>query len=619
MFMKHKALIIRAVDFVIWIVSVLLAIWLVRYSVHRRFELNISLALVNAFVTCLVFEIARMYRYVWRYVNFRTIAKGVLCIVASGVIVVIPIILSRVWHIFKIGPGVYKILIVAVVTEIVAWCGSRICYLWLRKMLFTAKTKEIQPNAGSKKNLLIIGGGGAAKLFIEELTTSAISSMYEPVGILDDDATKIGRYIYNVKILGTTSDIKKVCDEKNVESILFAIYNISESKRRAILDECAEMTIPVKMLPHYGSFIRKGKKSLGVVRDVSINDLLGRENQHIDLPTLKKFIEGKTVMVTGGGGSIGGELCRQIIKYNPKLLVILDVYENTAYSVQQRLRRSGYTDFEVVIVSVCDIKQMDDVFAKYRPEIVYHAAAHKHVPLMEDCRIEAIKNNIFGTKNVVDLSDKYGVDKFIMVSTDKAVNPTNVMGATKRACELLVKAKNYRSDTSFVSVRFGNVLGSHGSVIPLFREQIRNGGPVTVTSPECIRFFMTIPEAVELLLTAGSMANGGETFVLDMGEPVKIDDMARKMISLSGYIPDVDIKIKYIGMRPGEKMYEELLVDGDNVEKTCSEKVFVEKPESINLDELDVLISDLFKSADEGNEEEAMKYLKRIVPTYAEN
>lgn len=613
--MKHKALIVRAIDCFIWFVSVFVAIWLVRYSLRAGFEFNMLLALTDAIVTLLVFEVAKMYRYVWRYVGFRIIAKGVLCIIASGVIVALPIVLSNVFHIFKIHGGSYKIVIVAIVIEIVLWCASRVCYLWMRSVLFTAKPIEKQP-AITKKRLLIIGGGGAAKIFLEELATSTISSIYEPIGILDDDTTKIGRYICNVKVLETTSQLKDVCVKENIESILFAIYNIRETKKKDILNECAEMNIPVKMLPHYGSFIKKGKKTLGAVRDVSINDLLGRENQHIDLPMLRSFIEGKTVMVTGGGGSIGGELCRQIIKYKPKLLIILDVYENTAYSVQQTLRRNGYTNFDVVIVSVCDLKQMEAVFEKYRPEIVYHAAAHKHVPLMEDCRIEAIKNNIFGTKNVVDLADKYGVDKFVMVSTDKAVNPTNVMGATKRACELVVKAKNYESDTSFVSVRFGNVLGSHGSVIPLFREQIRNGGPVTVTSPECIRYFMTIPEAVELLLTAGSMANGGETFVLDMGEPVKIDDMARKMISLSGYVPDVDIKIKYIGMRPGEKMYEELLVDCNNVEKTCSEKVFVEKPEDMDVDKLNKMLSDLQKEAEDGNEENAMKFLKRMVPTY---
>ncbi len=366
------------------------------------------------------------------------------------------------------------------------------------------------------------------------------------------------------------------------------------------------------------AIISSKKNVAEYICDENVSDLLGRKKAHIDIPRLNEFLEGKTVLVTGGGGSIGGELCRQISKYNPKKLIIADIYENGAYGVQQSLLGDGFKDLSVEIVSVTDKQLMETLFEKYRPEIVYHAAAHKHVPLMESCRTEAVKNNIFGTRNVVELSDKYGVSKFVLVSTDKAVNPTNVMGATKRVCELIVKAQNEISKTDFVAVRFGNVLGSEGSVIPLFKEQIKKGGPVTVTSPECIRYFMTISEAVELLLTAGSIACGGETFVLDMGEPVRIVDLARKMICLSGLVPDVDIKIEYVGMRPGEKVYEELLVDMSTVTKTCSEKIFVDSPEHIDRDDLCKKLSALESQAEIGDAENMMITLKETVPTYTE-
>ncbi len=574
------------------------------------------LSLAGVWLVChiIAFEATQIYRSIWRYPNSMLILKGIGCIVAAAVplLVITPLI----------GFGA-KLCLVALTIDITLWCLSRIGYAALHQYIYAyigekGKTPGTLP-AHDKKNgkrLMIIGGGNAAEMLLSDFERTSGGGGYDPVCIVDDAMDKVGRSLRGVPIKGTTKDIAGLCRSENIEIVIFAIYNVDEEKKAAILEECAELNIPVKILPHYADYMNNPGKNLTMLRDVSVEDLLGRKKAVIDLPMLKEFISGKTVLVTGGGGSIGGELCRQIAAYSPKLLVIADVYENGAYEVQMGLRRKGFTNLAVEVLSVTDRVQMDALFARYRPDIVYHAAAHKHVPLMEDCPIEAVKNNIFGTYVTVGMSAKYGVKKFIMVSTDKAVNPTNVMGATKRACELIVKSANERCDTDFAAVRFGNVLGSNGSVIPLFREQLKSGGPLTVTHPECIRYFMTIPEAVELLLAAGSMAKGGETFVLDMGEPVKIADLARKMISLSGFVPDRDIKIEYIGMRPGEKMYEELLVNKLEVTKTCSEKVFVDKPEKIDAEWLGEKLGELRDFAEAQDTENLMRTLAELVPTY---
>ena len=602
--MKFKGTVLRLIDCCIWTFSFLFSLWITKHMILSSSVLIIGIILIA--VHALVFELAKMYKYIWRYLNSFLLLKGGLCqVIASFVLILI---------LECLGVSAKRIIVVSLCTEIVLWCLTRLAYVALRQLSERSSCRK-HKNKVSKKRLMLIGGGEAAELFLDEIERNKHSE-YEPVCVVDDLLDKIGRYLHSVKILGSTSEIKTLCVKHNIEVIVFAIYNIDNDKKQHILNTCAELNIPVKMLPHYAEFVGNIGKNITAIRDVSIEDLLCREKNHIDNTRLNEFIENKTVMVTGGGGSIGGELCKQISKYNPRKLIIVDICENGAYTIQQELIQNGFENIIVEIVSVTDEIQMEKIFGRYTPDIVYHAAAHKHVPLMEHCKIEAVKNNVFGTKIVSHLASMHGVEKFILVSTDKAVNPTNVMGATKRCCELIIKAANETSSTDFVAVRFGNVLGSNGSVIPLFKEQLKNGGPITVTDPECIRYFMTIPEAVELLLTAGSIAKGGETFILDMGQPVKIVDLAKKMISLSGFVPDKDIHIKYIGMRPGEKMYEELLVNKHNATKTCNEKVFVDIPEKIDSHKLENSLNILHSAVIACNEDETIEILQQIVPTY---
>lgn len=603
--MNVRKVVIRMCDWIVWATSLAISAFLLERSGHTYVDNMLWLMLSYLAIHIVVFEISGIYKSIWRYLSGTNILKGIICETIAASIIILTCVIAQI--------RLRTIFVFAYAFEAVLWTGSRIIYSFLYEYTHINHSYSLKSKQKGKR-ALIVGGGEAARMLLNEIARYSVSD-YRPVCIVDDDTSKKSRYIENTKVVGQTSDIKDVCLKYEIEIIIFAIYNIPDEKKKAILNVCAELNIPVKILPHYANFVNNRNK-IDMIRDVSINDLLGRKRAHIDNPRLNEFLEGKTVLVTGGGGSIGGELSRQIAKYNPKKLIVLDVYENGAYFIQQSILRAGFKDLSVEIVSITDVQQMEEIFIKYKPDIVYHAAAHKHVPLMEDCPIEAVKNNIFGTKVVVELSDKYKVKKFVMVSTDKAVNPTNIMGATKRACELIVKSQNDISETSFVAVRFGNVLGSNGSVIPLFKDQIKKGGPVTVTSPDCIRYFMTIPEAVELLLTAGSLANGGETFVLDMGDPVKIDDLARKMISLSGFVPDVDIKIEYIGMRPGEKMYEELLVDTSEVSKTCSEKIYVDKPEVIDRSALYEKLDLMKNYAETGNRDETIKMLKETVPTY---
>lgn len=602
-----RAVLLRGCDALIWLLSIAFGALLI----VRGREINITdvylASLITVFLYLVTAEFSGLYKCIWRYLNKQSFMKGIACFGIS-------MILSE-FLLYFFGFKAKTLIIVSGLIAIALWSFSRLAYVMLREYLRINRQARNYSEKSERKRTLIIGGGEATRMLLDEIGHSS-NDLYDPVCIVDDDRSKLGRYIRNVKIVGTTKDIVKVCKQYEVKVIVFAIYNITDLKKQNILNICAELNLPVKMLPHYADFVHRGEKSVGRIRDINVSDLLGRERAHIDINRLNDFLDGKVVLVTGGGGSIGGELCRQIAKYNPKRLIILDVYENGAYAVQQSILRKGFKNLIVEILSITDKQLLEALFAKYKPQIVYHAAAHKHVPLMETSRIEAVKNNIFGTKNVVELADKYNVEKFVMVSTDKAVNPTNVMGATKRACELIVKSQESVSNTSYVAVRFGNVLGSNGSVIPLFKEQIKKGGPVTVTDPKCVRYFMTIPEAVELLLTAGSMASGGETFVLDMGKPVKIDDLAKKMISLSGFVPNVDIKIKYIGMRPGEKMYEELLVDTQKVSKTCSEKIFVDSPEKIDRKILLQKLEKLEKEMTGGNVDGLMMALEELVPTY---
>jgi len=465
------------------------------------------------------------------------------------------------------------------------------------------------------KRVLIVGAGEAGNAIIKEIVNSRYVNM-KIVGIVDDDKTKKGKFLHGIKVIGDRNDIIDITESRRVDEIIIAMPSTSALEMKQILDICKETGCELKRLPGMFQLVN-GDVSISKLKDVDVNDLLGREPIKVDLDSIMGYVSGKVVMVTGGGGSIGSELCRQVAAKNPKQLVIVDIYENTTYDIQLELKRKyPELDLVVLIASIRNTKRMDEIFKTYRPEIVYHAAAHKHVPLMEDSPNESVKNNVLGTWKVVQAADKYKVKRFVMISTDKAVNPTNIMGATKRICEMIIQTYNNRSETEYVAVRFGNVLGSNGSVIPLFKKQIEEGGPVTVTHPDIIRYFMTIPEAVSLVLQAGAYAKGGEIFILDMGEPVKIVDLAKNLILLSGHKPNEDIQIKFTGLRPGEKLYEEMLMKEEGMQDTANKLIHIGKP--IQMDEERFLqqLEDL-KEYVVTEPDDIREWVQRIVPTYS--
>ncbi len=491
---------------------------------------------------------------------------------------------------------------------IVLFCATRFFVRFFKKWTWARNKKD-------GKLTLVIGAGQLAVALLRDINENENLNNYV-VGLIDDDASKKNFHIYGVNVLGNRNDIVSVCKEKNVEEIIFAINHIDIEEKTQILNICALTNCKVKVLTNFESVLNRDGKQSSELREIKIEDLLERNPIVLDNELIDDIIKDQTVLVTGGSGSIGSELCRQIIKFNPKKLIILDIYENTAYELQNELN-DNYPDMdvEVLIASIRDKRRLNDIFGQYKPDIVFHAAAHKHVPLMEESPSEAIKNNVFGTYNTAVCSAENGVKRFVMISTDKAVNPTNVMGASKRVCEMIVQAMQKLNKTEFVAVRFGNVLGSNGSVIPRFAKQIEKGGPVTLTHPEITRFFMTIPEAAQLVLQAASYAKGGEIFVLDMGTPVKIYDLAKKMISLSGFVPDVDIEIKITGLRPGEKLYEELLMDEEGLQKTAHSKIFVGKSIDVSFEELNEKLSVLKAPLDTDNTN-IKKVFEQVVPTY---
>ena len=502
-------------------------------------------------------------------------------------------------------------IITALITH-VGMCTIRILYRTMRKAVLYFRVNQ---NVEKSTKVLIIGAGSAGKLILREMFENPQLNMC-PVGIIDDNINKLGKTYYNVAVVGTTDEIEQIAKNLNIDEIIFTITKIDNVRKREIIQICKKTKCKVKTIPGICEFI-DGRVSIKSIRDVNIEDLLGRESIKIKDPEVVNFIKNKKVLVTGAGGSIGSELSRQIGNLNPKELILVDIYENNVYAIQQELLRKYHNlNLKVLIASVRDKKRMDEIFNTYKPEIVFHAAAHKHVPLMEGSPCEAIKNNVFGTLNTAKISAKYNVERFVLISTDKAVNPTNIMGATKRCCEMIVQMLNKNSETEFVAVRFGNVLGSNGSVIPLFKKQIEEGGPVTVTHPKITRFFMTIPEAVSLVLEAGAIAKGGEIFVLNMGEPVKILDLAENLIKLSGFEPNVDIKIEITGLRPGEKLYEEILMDEEGLTSTKKDKIYIGQPIEVNqLEFFDKLNS--LKNAVELEDENEVRYLmKDLVPTF---
>lgn len=465
--------------------------------------------------------------------------------------------------------------------------------------------------------VMIVGAGEAGQMVINEINKNKGKLNRQVVALIDDNEQLLGQEVCGKTVDGRVDDIPDLVKKFMVDEIIFSIANISNKRKKEIIDICRATSCYTKTIPSFLEII-DGKVDFKIIRDVEIDDLLGRDPVNLDMDKIRGYISHKIVMVTGAGGTIGSELCRQIYKYGPSKLILLDNYENNVYNVQQELlmKYDHQLDMDVVIANIREEKRLEAIFSKYRPDIVFHAAAHKHVPLMEANPTEAVKNNVFGTLNLLKISDKYGVKKFVLISTDKAVNPTNIMGATKRLAEKLIQIYNENSHTDFVAVRFGNVLGSNGSVVPLFKSQIQAGGPVTVTHKDIIRYFMTIPEAVALVMQAGAMASGGEIFVLDMGDPVKIDDLARNIIRLSGFEPDVDIDIVYTGLRPGEKLYEELLMAEEGLKVTNHNKIFIGKPQEFNRDEIFDQMEELKLASEDEDVPKVISLIKKLVDSY---
>ena len=588
---------------------------------HR--EITIHMLLISVFmsaVTCLLtLAVCGAYNKMWRY--FR--AKDYLTCV-YGVLIGIAISAMFTYILHGEVPLPYICLHAAI--SMLGICAFRFAF----KRTFIDLTEVGRQEAKQYQRTMIIGGGRACSTLLQEIRSAQSSPFsedktaahFDPVCIIDDDVTKIGQRIAGVEIVGTTAEIEKYIHEFDIDQILFCIPSCLEDVRTRILEICSSANVPVKVIPFIGSllFDESHTTLLGQVRDIRVEDLLGREPIKFDNQDIKAFISGKICMVTGGGGSIGSELVRQIAKYDPKQIIIVDICENYAYDIQQELIETYGKELNLVvrIASVRDYYRMNQLFSDFHPQVVFHAAAHKHVPLMEDSPMEAIKNNVLGTFNVASLAQFHNVQKFVMISTDKAVNPTNCMGASKRCCEMIVQylSKQPGTRTEFVTTRFGNVLGSNGSVIPKFRRQIENGRPVTVTHPDIIRYFMTIPEAVSLVMEAAAIAHGGEIFVLDMGKPVRIVQLAENLIRMYGKVPYKDVKIEFTGLRPGEKIKEELLMNEEGLQKTKNKLIFIGRQIDIDQEQFIADLRRLRDAALENDEAAAIRALHEMVPTF---
>ncbi len=612
---------LAVVDAVIVTFSFLFALYLrFDFSLKSIFNSNdiarniLVLLPVVVVIFLFVFWAFRLYRTIWHYAGLRELGHIALAsFVASAFCFAVCLIYSAYVpngidtvfprSIFVSAPFFVSVFIIA----------ERFL---LREVLKFSHRLKKQTKSEVNGNIMIIGAGDGASLLLNNMKESAYYGGAKPICLIDDDPNKKGLLVNNVKVMGTRHDIIRLAKEKEIDLIIFCIPSCPAEEKSKILKICQRTGCRLKTLPSVYQIESSKDVTAKSVRNVEIEELLGREPIKLETENVKEYISGKTVLVTGGGGSIGSELCRQIAANKPEKLVIFDIYENNAYDIQNELLRTyPELNLDVRIGSVRDTRRMEQIFRDFRPNIVFHAAAHKHVPLMEDSPNEAIKNNVFGTLKTVRAADKYGTERFVLISTDKAVNPTNIMGASKRMCEMVVQAYNKKSKTEYVAVRFGNVLGSNGSVVPLFKKQIAEGGPVTVTDPSIIRYFMTIPEAVSLVLKAGGNAKGGEIFVLDMGEPVKIVDLAENLISLSGFTPYVDIDIKFTGLRPGEKKYEELLMSEEGLTQTENKLIYIGKPidfdEDAFLNSLDAHKEHIY---DEG--EDIRDWVKKYVPTY---
>ncbi len=576
------------------------------FSVIDRQYLEIyeNIILYNILFTLIFFALWKLYRSVWRYASATELLNIVFATSCAALAQMLFCYATK-----QYMPRSYYVIYWFLLT--VFTCGIRFGYRILRIL----NMKRMDALGKNKKvNVMLIGAGAAANLILKEIENSQYLSLRVRC-IIDDHEGCHGKLLRGVPIVGGRNSILDAVSQYSIDEIIFAIPSATTKTRKEILDICKESGCILRTLPGMYQLIN-GDVSVSKLKEVEIEDLLGREPIRINTNEVLEYVSSKVVMVTGGGGSIGSELCRQIASHHPKQLIIVDIYENNAYDIQQELiRKYPNLNLVVLIASVRNTNRINHIFEQYRPDIVYHAAAHKHVPLMEVSPNEAIKNNVMGTYKTAQAADKYGAEKFVLISTDKAVNPTNIMGASKRICEMVIQTMNQKSKTNFVAVRFGNVLGSNGSVIPLFKKQIAEGGPVTVTHPDIIRYFMTIPEAVSLVLQAGAYAKGGEIFVLDMGEPVKILDLATNLIKLSGYKVGEDIEIKFTGLRPGEKMYEELLMDEEGLKKTANKMIYIGRP--IEFDEEKFL--EQLKKLDKDSKSETADIradVKEIVPTY---
>ena len=541
-------------------------------------------------VCIITFVATGMYRSVWRYASYQELYRVLIaCLITMVCLIIGTNIMMQGQEVFdgyNAMPRSYYVM--GEIIQFIALAGARISYRAARRAMAYMGNRKME----GRKRTLIVGSGDAALILLREYKTQP-NRMPRIIGMVDDNPNRRGKIIQGYRVLGTLEDIPSIVEQRAVDRIIIAIPSASAERRSEIINICKTTGAEIAILPQIASMVN-GTFKLSDIREVTVEELLGREPIKMDMTRMRDYFAGKVVMITGGGGSIGSELCRQIASYGPSKLIVFEIYENGVYDLQQELKKKNpYLNLEVLIGSVRDEARVREVISKHEPDLICHAAAHKHVPLMEDSPNEAIKNNVFGTYNVARIAADLKVPNFLLISTDKAVNPTNIMGASKRLCELVIQAmQDSTSDTNYSIVRFGNVLGSNGSVVPLFRRQIEAGGPVTVTHPDITRFFMTIPEAVSLILQALALGEGGEIFVLDMGSPVKIDDLARNMIYLAGYVPDVDIMVEYTGLRPGEKLYEELLMDEEGLTKTANDLIYVGRPLEIADDfweKLDIL------------------------------
>ena len=603
-----KALLIMVMDIVATAVSFFFGLWF-RYDFIFEdiagYHLEGYLSTIGLWcaITVLVLFLFNLYNSIWVYVGtyevFRILGAYAVLAVAGVALHIYGVALPR------------SSCIIGLILSCVCTVGIRFSY----RLVKTVQMKLVHmAHASHMKNVLLIGAGDAGRALATEFVTSDLVKD-NLVCVIDDNPVKLGKRLCGVPIVGNRHDIPEMVKKYKISKIIYAVPGSSAASRKEVLDICSTTGCEVQMLPGIYQMVN-GEVSVSKLRNVDPQDLLGRDPIRVNLEEIVGYISGKVVLVTGGGGSIGSELCRQIARAEPAQLIILDIYENNAYDIQMELRRTcPELNLLVLIGSVRNTNRVNQIMSLYHPDLIFHAAAHKHVPLMEDSPNEAIKNNVLGTYKMAQAAAKYGVKRFVLISTDKAVNPTNIMGASKRLCEMVVQMMNRQSDTEFVAVRFGNVLGSNGSVIPLFKKQIENGGPVTVTHPDIIRYFMTIPEAVSLVLQAGYYAKGGEIFVLDMGEPVKIDTMARNMIRLSGYEPDVDIKIQYTGLLPGEKLYEELLMREEGMQDTANKLIHIGKPIEMDDEKFKEQLDRLNK-ASKAEVSNMKEIVAEIVPTY---